>query len=116
MRKGVQTNRRIAEIMYEKKIKNKDICKALNIKQSSFSHYKNGDYFPKEHTLVKIAVYLGVSSDYLKGRTNNTIPVENDYDRYHIKNAIVSKLDNLQLEDLNKLNVFIDIFLGKQHL
>jgi transcriptional regulator with XRE-family HTH domain len=47
------------------------MSKDLGFANSSFSHWQNGRSSISVDSLLKIADYLGVSVDYLLGRTNN---------------------------------------------
>ena len=49
------------------------IAKATGISQGLMNEYKNGIKIPTVNNLVKIADYLGVSVDYLLGRTDNPV-------------------------------------------
>lgn len=54
-----------------------ETAKALGIKRSAYSHFENNRNNPDNETLVKMANYFNVSTDYLLGR--NT-PDSNDID------------------------------------
>ena len=49
------------------------IAKATGISQGLMNEYRNGVKIPTVNNLVKIADYLGVSVDYLLGRTDNPV-------------------------------------------
>ena len=49
------------------------IAKATGISQGLMNEYRNGVKIPTVNNLVKIADYLGVSVDYLLGRTENPV-------------------------------------------
>lgn len=44
-----------------------DICKALDVKQGTYSTWELGKYEPPLRTLVEIAKVFGVTTDYLLG-------------------------------------------------
>ena len=46
----------------------RQICSQTGISYSSFIYFKNGYYLPGAKTLIKLADYFGVSTDYLLGR------------------------------------------------
>jgi transcriptional regulator with XRE-family HTH domain len=45
-----------------------EAAKALGIKRSTYSHFENNRNNPDNETLVKMANYFNVSTDYLLGR------------------------------------------------
>ncbi len=45
-----------------------ETAKALGIKRSAYSHFENNRNNPDNETLVKMANYFNVSTDYLLGR------------------------------------------------
>ena len=49
----------------------KDLTDFLGLKQSAFTDWKNGKTASYEKQLPRIAEYLGVSIDYLAGRTGS---------------------------------------------
>lgn len=57
--------------MKERKISASKLAKDNNISTGNVSDWKMGRSNPKTETLIKIADYLGVSIDYLVGRTDN---------------------------------------------
>ena len=60
------------------------LCKDTGISQSTLTNWKNGNYVPKIDKLRKIADYLGVSLEYLMGKSNNPnesiMPVSSEFD------------------------------------
>ena len=57
-------------IKQELKMKNKkqvDLAKHLNVQKSTISEWLNGNNEPPMKTIVDIALYLNVSTDYLLG-------------------------------------------------
>ena len=45
----------------------KDLCEALKVKKSTLSEWLNGNNEPPMQTIVDIARFLNVSTDYLLG-------------------------------------------------
>ncbi len=57
-------------VKQELKIKNKkqvDLAKHLNVQKSTLSEWLNGNNEPPMKSIVDIALYLNVSTDYLLG-------------------------------------------------
>lgn len=55
------------ELREERKWKQKDIAEALGISVTCYAGYEQGYRLPNIEMLAQIAVYFGVSSDYLLG-------------------------------------------------
>lgn len=58
---------RLREIRISKKITQKSVADYLKIKETSYQHYEYGKREPNYETLVKLANFFNVSSDYLLG-------------------------------------------------
>lgn len=56
---------RIAALLEEKKMTQKDLALAAQITESAVSHYLNGDRIPRGVNLIKIAKALETTTDYL---------------------------------------------------
>lgn len=48
----------------------KDLCNYLNVKKSTLSEWLNGNNEPCMEYIVKIAIFLDVTTDYLLGLEN----------------------------------------------
>lgn len=48
--------------------------KVFNVLKGAVSNWENGNRFPDESTLIKLADYFNVSVDYLLGRTDKRQP------------------------------------------
>lgn len=62
---------RVFEIMKERGITAKKLADAVGVSQGNVSDWKSGRSAPTAAVMVKIADYLGVTSDYLLGRENS---------------------------------------------
>ena len=82
-----------------------DICNALNINKSAFTHWRNG-MLPRAEVCVKLAQYLGVSVDYLLTGdkiSNELSPQEKKLiDDFHVLDEQDKKLVTLLLNELVK--------------
>lgn len=66
--------RRINEILGEKNILQKDLARALGVQKSAVSYFMNDARKPNIQQLGMIADFLGVTTDYLLGRTDTRTP------------------------------------------
>ena len=62
---------RIKELRTEMHKSLRDVANDLNISYSSLSKYERGDQQPSYETLIRIANYFNVTTDYLIGITNS---------------------------------------------
>lgn len=58
----------LSELRRDYNLKQKDVAKYLNVSVATISHYETGVNIPDLNTLVKLADFYGVSTDYLLGR------------------------------------------------
>ena len=61
---------RISELRKDHGLKQKDIATELNVAVSTVSNYETDSHEPDLDNLCKLADMLGVSTDYLLGRTD----------------------------------------------
>ena len=73
---------RLKQLRNKKGILQRELAEQLNLSRVAITQYENGNRFPDQDTLNKIADYFNVSLDYLLGRTN----IKNTSDK--ISNAI----------------------------
>ena len=57
----------IKNLREDNDIKQKDLCKLLGIAQNTYSQYETGKIAWTDEMLIKLALYYGVSTDYLVG-------------------------------------------------
>lgn len=58
---------KIRFLRMQKAMKQEDLAKVIHVSQSSLSGYENEKYEPDRKTLLRLASYFGVSTDYLLG-------------------------------------------------
>lgn len=61
---------RMAELRKDRGLKQKEIAEVLNVAVSTVSNYETDSHEPDLTNLCKLADLLGVSTDYLLGRTD----------------------------------------------
>lgn len=88
----------------QKGIKPNPLAKELQIASGSMTAWKGGK-LPNGETLLKIADYLGVSVDYLLGRTEEpqVINQYNNGDNLNINKSSLSDTDNELISEFKKL-------------
>jgi transcriptional regulator with XRE-family HTH domain len=76
---------RLKELRKIKKLRQLDIAEFLSIGRTTYTQYETGVTEPDINTLIKLADYFDVSSDYFLGRTNdrNLNSKENGNKAYH---------------------------------
>jgi Predicted transcriptional regulators len=62
---------RLVQLREGKNLKQKEFAEAIGIHNRNINRYELGLREPDFDTLVKIADFFGVSTDYLLGRTKN---------------------------------------------
>ncbi len=63
----------IAELRQDNGITQKELGKILCVTSGTISNYENGIHSPDVETLIALADYFHVSTDYLLGRTSSNI-------------------------------------------
>ena len=63
---------RLKELRADKKISMKDLAKAVGATDGAISNWENGVNEPKLTFIVRLALFFGVSSDYLLGLEDET--------------------------------------------
>lgn len=64
-------NERLRELREDSNLTQTALAKELFIDQRSLSFYEIGKYEPNLDTLIRIAIFFNVSTDYLLGLTDN---------------------------------------------
>lgn len=62
---------RLKQLRLEKRLRQDQVARLVNVEKSSISMYENGLRQPSYQTLVRLATVFNVSTDYLLGRTND---------------------------------------------
>ncbi len=81
----------------QKNICQKELAIYLHVSISTISNYENDVHEPDLPTLVKLADYFDVSTDFLLGRTEYTYPVSS-WDTHMIAEYSISSIMNTALE------------------
>ena len=65
---------RLKDIREDRDLTHREVAEHLHIRQNTFSQYENGQRGLPLDTLVKLAKYFGVSTDYILGLTDEDRP------------------------------------------
>ncbi len=71
--KGMRLGERLAELRGDRGLNQKALSKQLHISSSSISAYETGSRLPSIQTVFDFAEYYDVTTDYLLGRTDNSV-------------------------------------------
>jgi transcriptional regulator with XRE-family HTH domain len=65
---------RLKDIREDRDLTQREVADHLHIRQNTYSQYENGQRGLPIDTLIKLAGYFGVSTDYILGLTDDTRP------------------------------------------
>ena len=88
-----------------------ELCAKIGIKGGSYRNYERNDRKPDYETLIKLANFYGVSTDYILGRTNTLKnPLDEFAQREHLKTLeklFMQKYLNLTSDQRDKVLDFL---------
>lgn len=100
----------LKKIREKKKVTQVRLSIAAEVSQETISAYESGKSFPSVETLIKIADFLGTSTDYLLGRINDDMPLlsikKNGFDVTDL--MLLDTFDKLTKDKKNKVIGYID--------
>ena len=65
---------RLKDIREDRDLTQREVAEHLHIRQNTYSQYENGQRGLPLDTLIKLAKYFGVSTDYILGLTDESRP------------------------------------------
>jgi len=88
---------RVKELRIENNLTQQQIADKIGIKQSTYSGYENGTYYPQLDILDKIANVFKVSIDYLVGFAFDAVSTEEEKTHFNkiIQKTGLTKIDML---------------------
>ena len=93
---------RLTLLMEQKGVNKSTLCTQLKISQNSFVNWNNRGTLPSGETLIKLAEYFNVTTDYLLG-------IERDADLITIpKNSLAALIANMSAENQALLMPLVD--------
>ena len=105
---------RLKMLRSEKNLTQKQLADILNMQNTAISKYELGERKPDQDTLMKIAEYFNVSTDYLLGNSNIRNPY-NDKDEFNIVDEFLLDLKKKAKKrgiefDVNSDDDLLDIY------
>ena len=108
----------IAELRQDYGLNQKDLADILKVSVATISHYESEKSFPDLATLVKLADYFGVSTDYLLGRTRLRMDFETFRREVKLTDGTTTSMDQVmqkfiklsdrsQADIVNLMNLFL---------
>nr|DAY28123.1 MAG TPA: Repressor protein CI [Caudoviricetes sp.] len=97
------TVKKILSCMKMRNITDKQLTKDIGINKSAVTDWKTGKTKSYKKYIEKIADYLGVSSDYLLGRSDDPLPPVDMKDVTIVKESYVGPLDPAEKEWLESV-------------
>lgn len=100
----------LKKIREKKKVTQVRLSIAAEVSQETISAYESGKSYPSVETLIKIADFLGTSTDYLLGRINDDMPLlsikKNGFDSMDL--MLLETFDKMTKDKKNKVIGYID--------
>ncbi|SCY14207.1 helix-turn-helix domain-containing protein [Butyrivibrio sp. INlla14] len=102
---------RVKQLRQGKGISMDELAKALDVTKSRVNMWENGGTLPRSKTLIELAHYFGVTTDYLIGN-DNTDAQDPSNKRLNSLQRNLGKLNDKDLEKAEGMlkAVFMDIF------
>ena len=97
------TVKKILSCMKMRNITDKQLTKDIGVNKSAVTDWKTGKTKSYKKHIDKIADYLGVSSDYLLGRSDDPLPPVDMKDVTIVKESYVGPLDPAEKEWLESV-------------
>lgn len=89
-------NENLKLLRIKKNLTQKDVAALLGINQASYGRYEIGDIEPKISSIIYLADYYNVTTDYIFGRTKYSIKANKELKQ------LLSKIQT-DLEDIKKM-------------
>lgn len=80
----MEFNEILRNLRKDKGVTQQAVADAIGVRQSNYAFYETGKKHPSHETLLAIADYYGVTSDYLLGRTQSPNHVKVDSDDFDL--------------------------------
>ena len=97
------------------KLTQQEVANILGVDRTTYVKYETGKSEPTFETLVRLADYFGVSTDYLLGRTDNPNTEEPAVKKDGGQKEIYDIIESLSPDNRAKLLELARLFLDAQH-
>ena len=88
---------RIRDLREDRDLRQIDVSQATGIDQKTLSNYETGKTNPDSYSIIKLAEFFGVTTDYLLGYSSSSISSNKD---------VIDKLDKME-KDITEIKRFI---------
>lgn len=102
----IKLGSRLKKLRLQKKLSQKEFAKLFNLAESTIGMYERGERKPDYETLLLIADYFKVSTDYLLGNSDNAKTLNQDFEKFKNNPTLerwFKELPNSEEEDLEAL-------------
>lgn len=62
--------KRLRDLREDRDLRQRELAEILNVSQTTYSRYENGEFDIPSAALIKLADFYNVSVDYILGRTD----------------------------------------------
>lgn len=101
--------KRLIEWRKKRGLTQDELASKVNTTKGTISNYENGHSTPPHETLVSIADVLNVSTDYLLGRTNNPLFVQQKDSEEPIVQFILRSKEEMSPEAFERFSKLIEV-------
>ena len=114
---------RIKDLRVERRLTGKDLCKLIDVPESTYNGYELGHEIPHS-VLLKLSAIFGVTTDYLLGLSENKNPANADLTDLHLQDKTIELLKSgdlnnrlicemIEHEDFPKFLVDAEIYIDR---
>lgn len=101
----------LKQLRNEKNLKQNDLADMLNVKRQTYSAWERGVSSPDIETILFLADFYGVNTDYMFGRTAKRVLPDNE-----LENETFQNIENLSEESKKELEKYIDLLKLKDQM
>ncbi|MGE7624729.1 helix-turn-helix domain-containing protein [Viridibacillus sp. NPDC096237] len=103
-------NDRLKKMRTDRSLSHEDLAELLGMRRQSYAYLESKVEDKKAETILKLASFYNVSTDYLLGVSDFPKPFSNDEQKFldeiindDLKEWFTNELNNLSIKDLQKL-------------
>ena len=87
----------LSELRLDNRLKQKDVAAYLNVSVATISHYESGVNTPNLDTLIKLADFFGVATDYLLGRVRIRIDYSTFFKKVRLPDGGTTSMEEVMM-------------------